>query len=81
MTEQERSVRLVRPIAGLIAPLSVKARIVLLEALLAQEICNLPPSERDDAMRDHLREFPTVLDVTEATMRLALVVKARNGFD
>lgn len=70
-------IALVRPVAAMIADLPIAERIVLLEGLLAQEMCNLPPGERDEAMRDHLREFPGILDATEAGMREALVQNAR----
>ena len=81
MTELEPIVRLVRPVAAMIASLSIAERIVLLEALMAQEMCNMPFSDRDEAMRDHLREFPRVLDETEKGMRQALAENARHGHD
>jgi len=78
MVDRSALIKLVRPTASMISGLPVEARIVLLEALLAQEMCNLPPSARDDAMREHLRQFPGVLDATESGMRWALAENARD---
>lgn len=70
---------LVLPIAEAMAHLPVEHRIILLTGLLAQEICTLPASERDEEMHRLLREFPGILDVTEAGMREALAANARAG--
>jgi len=79
MSEAAAIVALVRPVAARIEPLSIDGRITLLSALLAQELCNLPPSERDEELRRVLRDLPGILDATEAGMRQALVENARDG--
>lgn len=71
-------VALVRPVTARMAHLNVEARLVLLSALLAQELCNLPPGERDDELRRVTRDLPMILDATERGMRLALARNARN---
>jgi hypothetical protein len=81
MSEREAVIRLVRPMAAMMEELSIDARITLLSALLAQEICLLPPGERDDAMREHLREFPSIFDSTEDGMRQQLAANARGTPD
>jgi len=79
-TDEARAiVALVRPIAAQIAPLSIEGRITLLCGLLAQEMCNLPPAERDEEIRRVQRELPVILDATEAGMRVALAQNARAG--
>lgn len=78
-TEAPAIVALVRPVASRMAHLSVDGRITLLCALLAQEMCNLPPTERDDELRRVLRELPGILDATESGMREALALNAKGG--
>jgi hypothetical protein len=76
-TETRAIIALVRPVASKMAHLSIDGRITLLCALLAQEICNLPPTERDDELRRVLRELPSILDATECGMRQAFVLNAK----
>jgi len=78
-TEGRAIVALVRPVAAKIAHLSIDARITLLCALLAQELCNLPPSDRDEEFRRVMRELPGIMDATEAGMREALAMNAKDG--
>lgn len=75
--EERAIVALVRPLAARMAHLSIEGRITLLCGLLTQEMCNLPPSERDDELRRVQRELPGILDATEDGMRKALAENAR----
>lgn len=78
-SDQGKIVALVRPLADLIAHLSIDGRITLLTAVMAQEICNLPPGERDDELARVVRDLPIILDATEDGMRQALVENARDA--
>ena len=78
-TERQSILALVKPVASLMAHLSIDGRITLLCALLAQEMCNLPLAERDDELRRVLRELPGILDATERGMREAIAQNARAG--
>ena len=73
-------IALVQPVSRRIAHLSVEGRITLLCNLLAQEICNLPLSERDEELARVRRDLPDMLDATEQGMREALAQNARNGW-
>jgi hypothetical protein len=78
-TETRAIVALVRPVASKMAHLSIDGRITLLCALLAQEMCNLPPNKRDEELRRVMREMPDIMNATEAGMRQALVLNAKAG--
>ena len=58
--------------------LDLEARLVLLEGVLCQEICTLPPADRDDELARVIRDLPGVLDITEAAMRETLARNARD---
>jgi hypothetical protein len=77
MNEKVAMVALVQPISRKIAHLSSEGRITLLCALLAQEICCLPPAEREPELRSVLRCLPSIFLATEKTMREALADNAR----
>jgi hypothetical protein len=78
-TEEQAILALVRPMAANMERLSIEGRITLLCALLAQEMCNLPPSERDEELRRVMREMPDIMRLTEAGMRQALAMNAKEG--
>lgn len=54
-------------------------RKILFTALLAQEICMLPPSERADEIDHLLINFRRFVQATELGMRQALAENARDG--
>ena len=72
-------IAMVIPVAKRIAHLPVAGRITLLCALLAQEICSLPPTDRDAEFNRVLRDLPSIMTSTEDGMRQALVENARSG--
>lgn len=72
-------IALVLPMARKMERLPIPARITLLMSLLAQEICNLPFAERDEALAEVIRDLPGALDATEKGMREALAYNARRG--
>lgn len=57
--------------------LSTEHKVALLMALLAQEVCTLPPGERRAMVQDITDDFPEIFDVTERAMRKALAENAR----
>lgn len=59
--------------------LTSEERLVLFHALLAQEICMLPPSERARQVNRTLSDFPDMVRSTEEGMRQALAEDARDG--
>ena len=77
--EMQAILALVRPVAANMERLSIEGRITLLCALLAQEMCNLPPSERDEELRRVMQEMPDIMRSTEAGMRQALAMNAKKG--
>jgi hypothetical protein len=78
MSEEKKIIALVQPLARKMEHLSSDGRIDLLCALIVQEICLLPPSEREGRLSGVLDALPEFFRVTEATMRDALVQNARN---
>ena len=81
MTDEEHRALLacVRPAARIAEDLPVAARMMLWASMLAQEICTLPPDERDEVLRDWIADFPAILRSTESGMRNALAENARRG--
>ena len=61
--------------------LSTDARIALLCALVAQEICTLPSSERMEELQDVLADLPEMFHETEQAMRGALARNAEGEGD
>lgn len=76
--EAAATVALVRPMAARMARLSIESRIALLCALLTQELCNLPPGQRDDELERVLNDLPAIMRATERGMRNALIQNARD---
>lgn len=68
---------LIKPLSRAISHLTLMQRTTLLLSLLAQEICLLPPGERQDALADVIAVLPRALDATEQGMRIALAANAR----
>lgn len=79
MEPTQATVALVKPIAELMAPFPVENRIALLCALLAQEICMLPPAQRRAELQNVIDELPLILLLTEETMRDCLARNARDA--
>lgn len=78
MSEEKEIIALVRPLARKMEHLSVDGRIDLLCALIAQEICFFPASEREEKFHDVLTSLPRLFRVTETTMRNVLAQNARD---
>lgn len=62
-----------------VAHLRVWARVTALQAALCQELCSLPPSERDAEYDLVMQSMPGIMDATEQAMREVLAANARNG--
>lgn len=77
-SERKAILALVRPVANQIESLSIDGRITLLCGLLAQEMCNLPPSDRAAELDRVLDELPGILRASEDGMRQALAENARD---
>ena len=69
----------IRPISAKIEHLSVDGRIMLLAALLTQQLCLFPPDDRDREFRKIMDELPGIMAATEAGMRQALAENARDA--
>jgi len=59
--------------------LDFDCRITVLCALLAQEVCTLPPNERAPELRRLQDDLPGILKATEEGMRQGLAENAREG--
>jgi hypothetical protein len=75
MSEEKKIIALVKPLARKMEHLSSDGRIDLLCALIAQEICFFPASERDEKLHNVLASLPKFFRVTETTMRNVLVTE------
>ncbi len=71
--------RAMRKMQPHLLPLDFDGRITLLCALLMQEVCALPPSERGPELRRLQADLPGILHATEEGMRRALAENAREG--
>jgi hypothetical protein len=69
----------VLPMARLLDRLTVRQRLLLLATLLTQEVCHLPPGDRDAAMAEVMGDLPSLLVATEEGMRDALSMNAKRG--
>ncbi|MBW6399537.1 hypothetical protein KPL78_16890 [Roseomonas sp. HJA6] len=76
---QHACVRLVKPVAELLAPLPPEIRSHFLLCCIAQEVCHLPPQERGAEIRSICEELPRIFQITEAAMRECLAENARDG--
>lgn len=71
---------LIRPFAGAMERfgLCYEGRVMLLQSLLAQEVCTLPPSERRPELGRIMGEMPMILRASEEGMHEAIIQNARD---
>ena len=64
-------------VASAISGLSHDDKTIVLLSVLMQEICMLPPSDREDELASLLSELPMLLRATQEGMRQGLAAQAK----
>lgn len=76
-TQAREVIALIRPFARQMEGLCFEGRIMLLCALMTQEICMLPHGRRPDELDRIIDALPGIMHATEHGMREVLVQNAR----